>query len=146
MERIKDTEKAYLAGLIDGEGYIGLTKTKIKYKANPKFNIAIRNHLLIASTNNQVINWLIIKFGGKTQSAIINQRSKPIIKWWINRQDLQLELLKEVFPYLIIKKEQARLMIEWLEMRLIHRKNKYYTDEDWSYIEKFKILNKRGVK
>lgn len=93
------TERAYLAGLIDGEGCI--TKTPDAWR------VAIFN------TDEKVIAWLL-RFGGnihwRTRPAT-RQHWKPSAQWHVsNLRDL-LALLESVRPYMVIKAEKADLAI-----------------------------------
>lgn len=55
---LTETEKAYLAGFIDGEGYIGLTNAGSK-------NVSKRIRLSITNTNGVVLRYIkdLIGFG-----------------------------------------------------------------------------------
>lgn len=53
------------------------------------------------------------------------------------------DVLKEVKPYLIIKKVHATLMIDFCNKRL-KAKDKKYTEEDYSVSGLFSKLNKNG--
>jgi len=95
-------DKKYLAGLIDGEGYIGCE--------GKKYVKAIIN---IANTYKPLIEILHNEFGGSMREYI-DKRSyksgrfrKPVYHWIIRNSQAE-KILRECYPYLIIKKEQAK--------------------------------------
>jgi hypothetical protein len=126
------TDKAYLAGLIDGEGHIGLY---IVRKEKKGFRPAIG----IANTNLKVLEWVKSNYEGclSTQRFIDTTR-KTVYSWSIGSKSKCLRLLNDVLPYLRIKKEQAVLLIEycktkgWRKMEI----------RDWEIKEKLHALKK----
>jgi len=106
------TDWAYLAGIIDGEGcfYIGQVTYKEKNKS-PNF------HSIIAISNNEksLIDWLDKIFGKasdnryKYQSKRLNE--KPTYRWSTSGQLLDY-ILPRIYPFLVIKRKQCKIMIE----------------------------------
>ncbi|MFA5037796.1 MAG: LAGLIDADG family homing endonuclease [Candidatus Izemoplasmatales bacterium] len=117
---MNDTTKAYLAGFIDGEGCIRIVECKAKWSRgsiNPRF----REHLQVSNTNFEVMEWIRENFGG-----CITVKSEGIKKdgiyrkkqWKICWYDLQaVNLLKLMLPFLIVKNEEARVCIEFSEVK-----------------------------
>ena len=112
---LTDTEWAYLAGLIDGEGTIGIYK---HYDPRRKTDgMYYQLNFRLANSNKEVIDWIISKLGGNL--VVYQPRYKQSLKsyvWSAIRKDLQLTVLKGVLPYLIIKKRQAEIGIKFLEV------------------------------
>lgn len=101
------TQKAYIAGIIDGEGSIMIMQSKSRSSGNYYFPV-----VKIANTNKEVIDW-IIKVVGKGKIGYLsrmNKRCKDVYHYTIASNEA-VELLKDVFPYLIIKKKQANVAI-----------------------------------
>lgn len=100
----KETELAYLAGIIDGEGsfYIGCTRSK--------FN----SRLYVVNTDIKVIQWLKNTFGGLTykRNSLKNPQWKTRYEWIIEKAKID-SFCKKIIPYLIIKKEHANIMIKF---------------------------------
>lgn len=99
---------AYLAGIFDGEGYIHINKTsseksmKAWQRKTPNYalNVGITNtHLGILETYKKL-------FGG----SIYDRTSKRIFEYRIDRK-IAVVMLKALLPYLVIKKEQAKIAI-----------------------------------
>ena len=92
----------YLAGLVDGEGCIRLhPSNKGKYrKYYPR--------LQVTNTYKPIIDLLVEEYGGACHSS--SNKNKP---HWKEKYDWRLsgdkarELLTELIPYLIIKKDKA---------------------------------------
>ena len=111
MAWLTEIEKAYLAGLIDGEGSISIKK---RIKGKPK-RITPEYRLVITVTNTcrDVIYFILDKIKGMSGfytkfERIRNPKRKPIFEIQLRDKTAEL-LLKEIFPYLIIKKKQAEL-------------------------------------
>lgn len=99
-----DTETAYIAGIVDGEGYIGVTKTLAQ--------IQIKVH--IANTHKEMMRWLAIKFGLSEESITLNRPSD-------GRQWFSISVYAErayvvtlrLYPYLKVKHNQAVLLMNY---------------------------------
>lgn len=105
----EDLEAAYAAGLFDGEGHIGITVTK-----NGRGEKYHRLQVNVTNTNITVIHWLFERFGG----CIHNPRYFTSENWreahrWTIADGKASSFLQTVLPYLIIKKSQAELAIEF---------------------------------
>ena len=94
---------AYLAGIVDGEGYIGLTKNKGTY--GPR--------LLVGMTDKIVIDLLLETFGGHVYESKV--RSGRVLYRWhvVNKLDLD-RILSHLLPYLRAKRAQAELVLEFV--------------------------------
>ncbi len=101
---------AYLAGLIDGEGTIGL------YIKNHRKDYSLR--LAVYNTDETLMDWLFFNIGGAKHK--VGSRRKPNHKqeycWYVS-SSTACDLLKEVLPYLVIKRTRASIVIEAWENR-----------------------------
>jgi len=126
---------AYLAGIIDGEGCISLSKSH----KNDRYYYRLQ--LTITNTSAELKQWLEDKFGGRirTSYARSNNRS-DILHWTVSGNQCQW-LLRQVLPYLIIKKPQAELalMMNINPYGGTARWNSIYTEEEESLREKIRI-------
>lgn len=124
MEFFSEYDCAYLAGFIDGEGNIAVSRHKTKGVLNDYTNYILK--LSICNTDLRVINWVIKKFGGTLQKD--NPRSPTISKkilfriWWQN-EDARETLIK-VSKYLVIKKDRANFLIKEYPKKYLREKNK----------------------
>lgn len=104
----------YLAGIIDGEGSILI---EIQTKRPPIRKIdyyAIR--LLVVNTNLELMNWLENKFKGKVHKRKKVTKQKQCYVWNIFSLNAG-EILKECLPYMIIKKQHAEIVLEFLNCK-----------------------------
>jgi hypothetical protein len=138
-----------LSGLIMGEGWIGMKKAKAGGRSiSPVYSVA----MTITNTNSKLISWCIENFGGnfyKNRSG--NEKHKDAYTWQIQNNKLY-PLLKKVLPYLVIKDEQAKIVLNYLEHKLIDpstsgRGNRL-SDRELSFREynysSLKKLNQKG--
>lgn len=91
---------AYVAGIIDGEGYIGLKRETWK------------EELVVVSVTPVLTDYLLQQYGGATycyDDADPNHR--PQYRWIVTGQKA-VDVLTEVRPHLLIKRRQAELAIE----------------------------------
>ena len=102
---------AYLAGFVDGEGYISLKRDSHDYRGEKV--IYFTAVLKIANTNQEIIEWCKSSFGGwiylKTPKN--GENWKDAYCWQLTGPNLEPLLIK-LLPYLRIKKEQARLVLK----------------------------------
>jgi hypothetical protein len=106
---------AYLAGVMDSDGCIAITKAKkgtvgTNRMVNPRYVLRIT----ITNTSMDLMQWLTENFGGGRRAK---QRSKQIHKPtfdWIYDNGKAIEILELVKPYLVVKKRQADIGIEFI--------------------------------
>lgn len=101
---LTETDKAYLAGLFDGEGTLGY----YHYRGN-------RHEVMVAITNTdmRVHTWLLDKVGCGTIRPVSQCRNKHIaFHWRISNRSRVQALLEAILPYLIIKKEQVSCLLD----------------------------------
>jgi hypothetical protein len=115
---------AYLAGIIDGEGSICAYKT---YPAgyNRYVNPSYRCVLSICNTRKELLDWIDENFsnlnsGQKKYERTIFKKNcrkdakiKKYIYEWVVQGHRLADVLTQVFPYLVLKKRQAELAIEF---------------------------------
>lgn len=104
-----EREAAYAAGIFDGEGHVGIAVTK-----NGRGEPYHRLMLNITNTNVEIIHWLFERWDG----CIHNPRYFAQENWrtahrWTVSDGRAARFLQDVLPYLIIKREQAVLGIEF---------------------------------
>lgn len=146
MINLSEVEKAYLAGIFDGEGSVWIYRRK---KENHYYvRIAVTN------TNTQLLEFVAVKSGiGKIVQNTLTKRYtnitskyhpnwKPCYYWYADGQ-MCGEFLKVVAPFLIPKKERVELALEFQE----GRNNRSLTKEqEKEYYDRLKKLNTRGIK
>lgn len=143
---LSETEKAYLAGYLDGDGTItiGFSKNKkSKRGINPSKDVSlITKHKDFAQKLQQMI-------GGSVKSFIYEDSREKKLGYRVafTNQASALAFLKAIIPYLILKKRQAELMAQYLTNRLRARREKGnyapISDDSWAMLEKIRRLNRK---
>lgn len=107
-----DTDLAWAAGIIDGEGYIGMTK------ANPGVNrrktLGFQIRISVRMTHKQTIEKLHTLFGGtfKQHKPKDSTKHRICYEWFIG--DLgTIEVIRQIYKYLVTKKGQADLILRY---------------------------------
>ena len=98
----------YVAGLFDGEGYVGVQS----HRRYPSIVYQIR--VTLGVTYAPVITMLQATYGGSihvNRHSTRNPRHKDQHVWVAGSQ-IACSFLKKVLPHLIIKQEQAKLALE----------------------------------
>jgi len=103
---------AYLAGIMDGEGAFLIGA----YAKNPKTGTPhFHTTMQVSSTDISLINWLVDNFGGRLQHYSAKQtpkNSRKAVYRWTAHSDRVKHLCEIMIPYLVIKIEQAKVMIQ----------------------------------
>ena len=109
----------YLAGLFDGEGCIHISRTEcrigIDCRKLPEYRLVVQ----ITNTDTDLMQWLIKNAGGRFR-ALIYKNPKPNWRtcyvWMPNGHKNRGQFLLGILPYLIVKREQALLGLEFLKV------------------------------
>lgn len=106
-----ETEKAYYAGYVDGEGCITLSKNKgsNKWHTTPIFYYL---EVMVANTHPETLFDLKRDFGGSIYGDRRRSPNKTVYRWRIICSKA-LIFLETILPYLRQKRKQAELMIEY---------------------------------
>lgn len=128
---------AYLAGLTDGDGCISISVRKdVKCKRGVSFYMSLK----IASINLVHLEVLKEEFGGSTGSAgkVRVDRVSQVYQWNISGKAAAL-LLTKLYPFLLNKKDQAELAINFQERLSAFTGHSY---PDLEYNERMEIVRK----
>jgi len=138
---------AYLAGFLDGEGSIGLSKrlgSEGKVFRVPRYVLLVR----AGNTHLSPLEALQNTFGGTVRLRYFNGTRKDLYGWTCTGER-GFRVLKKLSPYLKVKSEQARLGMEfWKEYVSQRSRGSAQVDvkdmeERERYYLAFKDLNRR---
>jgi len=104
MIKVSNAMKGYLAGLVDGEGTISISKTRAEeYSHKYRFNCRI----YIDSTNKKFLEKVREKvgLGSIYQQKRRSKAHKRLWRWGIYGSDTE-KFLEMILPYLQIKKSK----------------------------------------
>lgn len=114
---------AYLAGIIDGEGYVGLSR---KREPTQRSGYSYRPVLSVSNTKRELLEWIaeVTQVG-----SICAMKKMPRCKqsWvWQTWSQRASTILQQTIPYLIIKHRQARLVIGYAAVHgQVNRRGKF---------------------
>ena len=97
-----EVNKAYISGLLDGDGAI---MACIEKHAEKKFGFRVRIYIKISQNNEKILNWCKLVTGVGNVRHIHAKE----YEWLVRTQTEAKELLELLVPYLKIKKQQAIL-------------------------------------
>lgn len=141
----------YLAGLLDGEGHITISRCKVvkrRVRVDGSLyerpdTIQYQMNLGITNTDMRLMDWLQGRLGGKVyqlKRCHKNPKWKHSCKWQYTKHSDGEKLLLAVLPYLVLKKEQAKVMLEFLRLE-----GQYVPEKRQELYEKMIKLNERGI-
>lgn len=122
MDPPSETELAYIAGIIDGEGSITLQRNK------GERNIA-RPLIAVDSTDRELIDWLHLRLGGSrvTKKKYADHHRQAYT--WRLKDNRALVLLRLTLPYMVIERKRRRALMLVEEYRALTPANGRYTPE-----------------
>ncbi len=112
---------AYLAGIVDGEGYIGIKRDHIKGRG---INPVYYERMSVAGTSKPMIDLFISFF--KCGQAYFHRHSKLSRRgyWsWETSNLKAVSVIKQLYPYIRIKKPEVKLILQLYE----NKRKKYGT-------------------
>lgn len=134
---------SYLAGFIDGEGSICLSRGG-SYRYKGVARVPTYRPLLAVSNNNRDVLRQILEFVGFGTLHVHPSRSPNARTGYVAYfSGLRIKsVLKNLVPHLIVKKRQAEVAIGFIERRESQR-TRPFTDEDYAYVDTMRRLNDR---
>lgn len=144
---LSDVDRAYAAGIIDGEGCIRITTRGLR--GGTGFRQGQRTLMVeVTNTDHGMIQWLRQRFGGSVsyfkENAELNRRER----WhWRIAANKALYVLDAIWPYIRTKRRQAKLGRRF--QRYAQYVGRPATPKLQAVHERFynelRVLNRRGV-
>lgn len=140
-----ETDKAYIAGILDGEGCI----TVYLYPSG-----SIKPQVMIANTNLPLLQWIQSFYGGAiSKHTNYNENAKQCYRLQLFGFRA-LPILRDSYKYLRIKKLQADMLLSvprFLKLEETKGKHgKLLTEEERinnrAFVVKMRALNQQGLK
>lgn len=141
----------YLAGILDGEGYLGIIKATSTYKDKKKqYYVPV---IKVASVDKIICEVLQNRFGGHLTKRIHAQVNHKLSWMWeVKSSKKVLPVLEATNGKLLLKSKQSKVLKEFIAFRENNKSkmNKGFSEEDWNLMEKLYLqirdLNYRGVR
>jgi hypothetical protein len=144
--KLRNVDKVWLAAAIDFEGSIGFHHNSQRNQYLPEVAVWNTNEELIAHVKELIEEAKIYKRRRK-------ENHSAEIHIAIRQMHVIFALLKEVVPFLIAKKKQAELMLEFIKLRdkryreIPNPTRKLgYTKREIEIIEEMRRLNTKGTR
>lgn len=109
---ISIAKKAYLAGLLDGDGSIYV---RLKPNSSYKYDFQIAPYVVFFQSSKEVENFK--KICALMNCGYLRKRKDGMLEYTIGRRDEITKFLGLIKPYLVLKRKQADLMIKILEQK-----------------------------
>lgn len=118
-----EIEKAYIAGIIDGEGSIMLQRFHTNQYPAPCVSIA--------STTIELLTWLkdTIGYGVIIKKKNYNPEKHKLSYSFVIKQNNAIKLLEDIYPYLIIESKRKRAEMIITQYKALTPRNGRYSDE-----------------
>ena len=129
------TKSAYLAGFLDGDGSIYV---RLKPNEDYRYGFQIAPYIVFFQSNKgrEKFEKLCSVMG----IGYIRERNDGILEYVINRQAEIQTFLKAIYPYLVLKREQAKLMLKILEKKKMVKSQKEF-NQLAQLVDQFRNLN-----
>lgn len=119
---MKPTDIAYIAGLIDGEGYIGI-KRSIN-RANHCINYSYQERIQIRMVDEQAIAFIAYWLGGSYYRESRPEKNRRQLYCYQASDRIAHSIIKTLLPYLKVKRAVAEVV---LGMRPLKEHPEYIT-------------------
>lgn len=112
---MKETDIAYIAGLIDGEGYIGIKRRTAL--SNGRVNPSYQERIQIRMVDEPAIKFIAGTLGGNYYTEKPNaHKGRPLYCFQASDQ-IAVKILQTILPYLKVKRQVAEKVLEFRIMR-----------------------------
>jgi len=127
---------AYMAGMLDGEGYLGLSKFSGDSSKRYNHKWTYKARVIVSNCNINILNWIKENFGG-----FISKKPKVVNNYQgYNLQIGYLEKwLPKVMPYMVGKKKKAELLME--AVKLLNQRKKKTNQAGELHLKRLEEIN-----
>ncbi len=141
-----ETEKAYIAGFVDGEGSIGIDIIKSKGKTVPH---TFKVRVIVTNSNFSVMEWIktVTGYGcAYKYKKSYKENWKKVHRWQVVSGKAR-QFIGDIYPYLKVKKSIADVVLSLETSGRGMRGNDaiQYYKKQFSVYNKAKKLNRRGL-
>lgn len=104
---------SYIAGILDGEGYIGIDRQNASAKHSKRRNDFFRLNVQVKATDKRMTDFLMLHIGGYYRTE--NRRTvngRMVHTWGVDSARAE-QVLQTMLPYMVCKKDQAELCLNF---------------------------------
>ncbi|KKK75373.1 hypothetical protein LCGC14_2874380 [marine sediment metagenome] len=124
---------SYAAGIMDGEGYIGILKVNKKANYQPCLSIKMGDL--------EALELYELLFGGHIGTSGVSSTGRTMYKWVARNREEVKKVLTILRPYLLIKKRQADVCLEFIA-EFPKRHSQHRKDKMEEYYKLCRLLNR----
>ena len=135
MLKLTQTQLAYLAGFIDGDGSI---YARLKPNDTYRYGFQIAPYIILFQSAKDETNFN--KICKMLNCGYLRKRKDGILEYTIGRKEEILALIKAIKPYLILKRQQADLLEEIFKRKALVKSAKDFA-KLMDLINKFADIN-----
>ncbi len=135
MLKLTQSQIAYLAGFIDGDGSIYV---RLKPNSSYRYGFQIAPYIILFQSAKDEANFK--KICSLLGCGYLRKRKDGILEYTIGRQEEILALIEKIKPHLILKNRQANLIEKILKNKVLV-KNKADFIKLMNLVNKFAELN-----
>ena len=150
MTEIKDTDWAYAAGFVDGEGCIAIARSFKPRRGRFYYSV----HIVVSNRDRGVLDWMQINWGGwivSASSPLRGLKARQAWNWRTQTGQSARPFLTGIRPYLRLKIPQCDNALAMIELSRRSRRTlgrqtlpKAWLDEQEALYWKQRELNHRG--
>jgi hypothetical protein len=101
----RELPTTFFAGFFDADGYVGISKGN----GTSYYLLTVA----IVQVKREILDLFVQEFGGKVTGPHIRKgRGRPIYQW-VAEAKVAERFLREVSPYLVVKRERAQMAIDF---------------------------------
>ncbi len=135
MKVFSSTQKAYLAGFLDGDGSIYV---RLKPSSEYRYGFQVAPYVVLFQSSKDRANFE--RICAMIGSGYLRERKDGMLEYVVQRQKAIHELLSNIKEHLVLKRERADLILE-----ILKKKSEVRCKKDFvvlaEMIERFRILN-----
>jgi hypothetical protein len=137
ISALTEAEKGWIAGIIDGEGYIGLVENDNGTRSlTPRVDVH-------STTKCMQVELQRLVGAGYLGRKRLREGEKQVFSWSLWAVETVGPFLEVVTPYLIVKRRVAHVVLDYCTRRRVLR-GQSYDARDWRALKRVRELNKRG--
>ena len=138
----------YLAGFLDGEGSITVLYNRHRKNSSGNEKFTVLPCVMVFNTHLGVIQYVYSQLG--FGDIRVRPRAKPQHRtpysWGVHNHEQIISVLQPLLPFLIVKIEQAKLMMEYCSSRLLSPVyHSPYSECELKLAESIRQLNRVGT-
>ena len=109
----KENVKAYIAGIVDADGCVALRKDK---------KIYLYPQVVVSNTHLPLLKMLQKRYNGSiTKLKRRKENHTQAYNWRVTTDQARI-LLRDIIPYMIIKKKKAKIVLKYDNKKLIEKR------------------------